>query len=315
MHGSLRFRSMKSFLHLALVMGAFVLIGCGQRSSAPPKSDSAGQQVQAQKSYPVRGVIKKVEASEKSVTIQHAEVPNYMPAMTMPFKVRDARLLEGLQPGDVVSFRLNVADESAWIDQIAKQSTAQQVVPQTRPEVRLTRNVEPLKEGDMMPDYRFTNELGQAISLNQFKGQALALTFIFTRCPMPDFCPLLSRNFSAATQQLGGMPNGTTNWHFFSISFDPHFDQPPILKAYAQRYKYDPAKWSFVTGAMIDIDAITEQFDLPVMKIGENWDHKLRTVVIDATGRIQKIFIGNQWKSDELAAEIVKGARVASSGG
>ena len=168
----------------------------------------------------------------------------------------------------------------------------------------MVRDVEPLEPGDIVPNYSFTNELGQAVSLDDFKGKALALTFIFTRCPMPDFCPLLSKRFSEAYKLLTTTPNAPTNWHFLSISFDPHFDTPAVLKNYAQRYNYDPQRWNFVTGAMIDIDAITEQFDLPIIKQGENWDHKLRTVVLDGEGRVKKIFVYNLWTTADLVDEL-----------
>jgi protein SCO1/2 len=104
------------------------------------------------------------------------------------------------------------------------------------------------------------------------------------------------------------MPNAPTNWHLLTISFDPDFDTPNVLKGYAMAFQNDPKRWNFVTGAMIDIDAITDQFSLPILKIGSEWDHKIRTVVVDATGRIQTILYGNEWKPDALVQEIIKAA-------
>ena len=97
-------------------------------------------------------------------------------------------------------------------------------------------------------DYKFTNELGQAVSLNDFRGQALAITFFYTRCPLPDYCPRLSKNFQEASQKLESLPDAPANWHFLSISFDPEFDSPAMLKAYGESYQYDPKHWSFLTG-------------------------------------------------------------------
>jgi hypothetical protein len=114
---------------------------------------------------------------------------------------------------------------------------------------RRVRDVDPLKVGDLMPDYRFTNELGRAVNLKDFKGKALALTFIFTRCPFPEFCPRMSNNFAEAYKRLMTTPNAPTNWHLLSISFDPANDTPAVLKAYAGRYNYDSNHWSFLTGA------------------------------------------------------------------
>lgn len=299
---------MKNGILLAALLLSFV--GCGERPSPEPTAQRARPRP-PQRKFTVRGIVKNVDPAEGKISIQHDEIPNYMPAMTMPFNVRDAAELEGLQVGDTISFVLHVTEDESWINHIKKQEPTAQSTPAARPSVRLIRNVEPLEEGDAMPDYRFTNQLGQAVSLSDLKGQALGLTFIFTRCPIPDFCPLMSKNFAAAHEQLLKSPQNGTNWHLFSISFDPHFDTPEVLRNYAQRYANSPTpdRWSFVTGAMIDIDAITEQFNLPVMKAGENWDHKLRTVVIDANGRIQKILIGNQWKPEEFAAEMERAMR------
>ena len=119
----------------------------------------------------------------------------------------------------------------------------------------------------------------------------------------------MSRNFAALQKKLASTPGAPTNWHLLSISFDPHYDTPEVLRKYAGLFRNTPNRWSFVTGAMIDIDAITEQLGLIVVKQGESFEHKLRTVVIDAGGKVHKIYLGNQWTADELAAEIVTAAQ------
>jgi protein SCO1 len=216
--------------------------------------------------------------------------------------------LSGLQPGDEITFRLLVTEKDGWIDQLARVGTTRSEEPPSRETFRRVREVEPLNVGDPMPDYPFTNELGSAISLGQFKGGALGLTFIFTRCPFPTFCPRLSGNFQEAAQKLAAMKG--LDWHLLSISFDPEFDKPEVLKAYARRYDYDPNRWSFATGAMIEIDAITEQLGLVFPRNQTGFDHNMRTVVIDARGRLQKVFIGNEWKVEDFVAEMVKAGQV-----
>jgi protein SCO1/2 len=258
--------------------------------------------------YAVRGVIKELKPDGKTVVIRHEEVPEYMPAMTMPFEVKDRKELAGLKPGDKVSFRMLVSDTEGWIDQVTLLGETDPGEPPPRETFRRARTVEPLEIGDPIPDYPFTNELGQAFSLGQFKGKALALTFIFTRCPFPNFCPRMSENFAGAHRQLAAMKDGPTNWHFLSLSFDPEFDTPATLKNYASRYKYDPNHWTFATGALIEIDAITEQFGLVFPREGANFNHNLRTVVIDARGRVQKVFVGNEWKVEDFVVEMVKAA-------
>jgi protein SCO1/2 len=210
-----------------------------------------------------------------------------------------------------VSFRLLVTDAEGWIDQVKVLPAATPASgPPPREEVRRVRLVEPLAVGDAVPDYPFTNELGQALRLSQFKGKALGLTFIFTRCPYPNFCPRMSGNFAEAARLLAGRPDGPTNWHLLSLSFDPDYDTPAVLREYAQRYRHDPSRWSFATGTQIEIDAITEQFGMMFAREGEFFSHNVRTVVLDAQGRVHRIFPGNEWKPPEFVAAMVQAARV-----
>lgn len=235
-----------------------------------------------------------------------------MPAMTMNLTVKDVSELENLAVGDSVTFRLNVTEDSHWIDQIVK-------VAATVPEVaaapnnpfptdegwRRVRDVEPLDIGDVMPDYSFTNELGKAVSLDEMKGKAYAFTFIYTRCPIPDFCPRMSTEFMETQRLLETMPDAPEGWRLFSITIDPEYDTVAVLKGYASRYKYDPARWSFLTSALIDITAITEQFGLMFYRPDANISHNLRTVVIDREGKVHSIIMGNTWKAEDLVTSLV----------
>jgi protein SCO1/2 len=274
-------------------------------NAAPEAHAPANRQV-----FEVTGVIQELKPQEKTVVIKHEKIPGYMEAMTMPFRIRETNELGGLQPGDPVAFRMIVTPDEGWIERLTRIERAPSTELPSIQSFRRVRDVEPLKVGDRMPDYRFTNELGRVISLGDFKGSALALTFIFTRCPFPDFCPRMSSHFQEAYQKLLGRSDAPTNWHMLSISFDPAFDTPQVLKAYGKRYQHDPQRWDFATGSLIDIDAITEQFGLAFARQGVNWDHNLRTVVIDADGKIQRILIGNTWTPEELLAEIVTAAKV-----
>jgi protein SCO1/2 len=277
------------------------------RNASVPTNQSESAEL---KTFLVNGTLRKLDPSEGTATIQHEAIPGYMPAMTMPFMVKNTNELIGLELDGPVVFRLNVTKNDSWIDKLKKAPGPTPAEPPKREPVRLVRNVEELKIGDAIPDYHFTNELGQTISLGQFKGQALALTFIFTRCPLPNFCPLMSRNFSEAYKLLTAKSGAPTNWHLLTISFDPHHDTPDVLKAFAQAYEYDPKKWNFVTGAMIDIDAITDQFNLTISVQNDQWEHKLRTAVIDAQGHVRKIIVGNQWTPEELVEDLISAAVV-----
>lgn len=262
--------------------------------------------------FQAKGIIIELLPTEKSVRIQHEAIPGYMDAMTMAFDVGSTNELAGLNPGDVVTFRLWVTERDGWIDQLQKLSLAPPIntLPPNAP-VRIVRDVEPLNPGDPLPDYQFTNQLGEAVSLSQFRGQALAITFIFTRCPFPTFCPLMSNNFRTVQDALLKNPSGPTNWQLLTLTFDPEFDTPEKLKAYATSFGCNPEHWSFLTGALIEVTALGEQFGLRFWREpSAGISHNLRTVIVDARGRVQKIIPENKWTPDELAAEIEKAARV-----
>jgi protein SCO1/2 len=296
----------------ACVMG--LTVSCVKESETmSPVAPTNTTSVTTTQVFQVKGVVVELDEDGKTVKIKHEEIPGYMGAMTMPFEARPTNELSGLAAGDTVSFRMSVTDTDGWIDQIKKLDVAQvtNTLPMTGP-FRAVRDVEPLNVGDMLPEYHFTNQLGQAVSLSQFRGKALAITFIFTRCPFPTFCPLMSRNFEEVQKKLLAQPNAPTNWHLLTISFDPEYDTPPRLKGYAKQYNADPARWSFLTGTLIDITAIAEQCGLLFWREGNDFNisHNLRTAVVDAQGRVQKILPENKWTSEDLAQEIVKAAQV-----
>lgn len=306
---------MYMFGRTSLLLTAMLLVACVDRPLAQekpveaPKPPAATAPATGLKIFTVRGVIKEIKIDGKTAVIQHEEIPGYMEAMTMPFQVKNATELADLVPGQKVTFRMIVTDKEGWIENVTVTGGAPEAIAPSLESFRRVRDVEPLKAGDLMPDYHFTNQLGKAISLGQLKGKAFAFTFIFTRCPFPDFCPRMSGNFNTAVQQLSA-PGNPANWHLLTITFDVGYDTPEKLKAYAERYDANPERWSFCTGAMIDIDAITEQFGLSFSReSGQfNFNHNMRTVVVDAAGKVQNIFIGNTWKPEQLVEALKKGA-------
>jgi protein SCO1 len=303
------------FIPALLFAALGLLIMSCEKHSAPGSSVSAPAPTN-QQIFQVKGVVVEVQLAEKSVRIRHEEITNYMGAMTMNFDVRDVKELAGLAPGDAISFRMTVTDTDGWIDQIRKlhsdfQTNAVPAKLSLPSGIRVLRDVDPLGVGDSLPDYRFTNHLGQAVNLTQFRGQALAFTFIFTRCPFPTFCPLMSNNFRAVQDALLKTPNAPTNWHLFTITFDPEWDTPERLHAYSKNYGCNPAHWSFLTGDLVEISTLAEQVGQIFARDTEGnagINHNLRTVVVDARGHVQNIIPENKWKPDELAAEIVKAA-------
>jgi protein SCO1 len=260
-------------------------------------------------SFVVNGVVKELEPDGKTVVIQHEAVSNYMAAMTMPFEVHDTNQLRGLRSGDAITFHLIVTSTEGWIDGITlrQKSPGAAPAPAAPPAVQIS-SAPGLNAEDLLPDYHFTNELGQAVSLSQYKGRVLAFTFFFTSCPFPNFCPHLTSNFAEAAAQLGQMPGAPAQWQLLSISFDPKNDTPPQLLAYASHAHYDPAHWSFLTGDPAQISGLADQFGENFWTEGGSISHNMRTVVVDARGRVRKIYPGNYWTSAELVQAMMQAA-------
>jgi len=306
-------------VRLILLFTGILLLGlsCGrspQLAEANAATSTNGSAAQTNQVFEVKGVIKDLKPDGKTVEIRHEAITNYMPAMVMPFEAKEPKELIGLKAGDQVKFRMTVTRDDVWIDQIQKLSVGNPTqLPSKEGVFHFSRDVEPLQIGDPLPEYHFTNEVEQAVSTSQFKGNAVAITFIFTRCPLPNFCPRMTSNFQEVQNKLLALTNGPANWHLLTISFDPEFDTPVILKAYAERFKADPKHWTFLTGEITEISTISGQFGQMFWKEEGALNHNLRTAVIDASGRVQKIFQGNTWTTDDMVAEIVKAAEVKAS--
>jgi protein SCO1/2 len=257
--------------------------------------------------FAAQGVVKGLDPASRTVRIAHEAISNYMAAMTMPFKVKELEPFKTLEVGDRISFRLHVTEEESWIDGISKVGAA---VAENGEPKRATppTDAQPASEVHPLLLYHFTNELGQAVSLADFRGQALAITFFFTRCPIPDFCPRLSKNFEEASAKLKAMTNAPANWHLLSVTFDPAFDTPAVLRAYAQRYHYDPAHWSFITGPQDKIAELARSSDVQFTPDSGLLNHNFRTLIIDATGHLQMVFPTGGNLSEAIVSEIVKAA-------
>jgi protein SCO1/2 len=260
------------------------------------------------RSFTVKGKIIALEPDGLTAVIQHEVIPNYMDAMTMPFRARTTNELSGLQPGDIVTFRLLVSDSESWVDSVRKTGRATAPIPSTTPTPVSQPPAKPINVVDGLSAYTFTNEFGQPLNFRRFQGQAIGLTFFFTRCPIPDFCPRLTKNFASASRKLESMPNAPTNWHFFSISFDTQADSPAVLRAYANAYGYNSNRWTFLTASPDTIDAITRNFGFNFKPDEGLFTHSFLTVVLDKNGFWQAAWPIGGDTSGNLVQEILKGA-------
>jgi len=254
--------------------------------------------------YVVRGMLKEVKPSEHQLVIAHDEIPNFMKAMTMPFNVKDSSLLKQVTPGQMIRFTLHVKENESWIDNI-ESVTASQPTSSKNMQAGTQPTTTAVKQNPLR-SYKFTNELGQQLSLDDFRGQAIALTFFFTRCPIPEFCPRLSRNFQEVQRRLKATGNAPTNWHLLSVTFDPAHDTPEVLKAYATSYGYDPAHWSFLTGTQDKITQLARQCDVQFNPDNGLINHNFRTLIIDAANRLQMIFPTSGDISGSIVGELIK---------
>ena len=260
--------------------------------------------------FAVRGVVKNVEPEDGRVIIAHEAIPGFMDAMTMPFRVSDPTNLAAIRSGDSVSFRLFVTEDQGWIDNIVKipaKSVSSATATDREPAGSALPTNAPHPRHPLL-DYAFTNELGQAVRLGDFRGQVLAMTFFFSRCPIPDYCPRLMKNFEQASRKLRNMPGALTNYHFLSVTFDPEFDTPARLKAYAESIPYDASRWSFLTGPSDKVAELARLSDMKYEREGAFFNHDLRTLIIDGNGRLRMIFPLGGNLSEAIVQEMLKAA-------
>jgi protein SCO1/2 len=278
---------------LIVVLVGFLALSCS-------KKDQSTDVV----TFALRGEVMAIDTARLRIVISHEEIPDYMPAMTMPFKVKDRELLRGLSAGDSVGATLAVSRTESWLESLAPLRRGESVSTLSPDQVRLAQV---LREGDEVPDVRLVNQDGREIKFSDFRGKSLAVTFIYTRCPLPDFCIRMSNQFARVQKSLKGDGILNGRWHLMSVSFDPKFDRPAVLKRYAAEYGADFSSWDFVTDGDTAGPVIRRLADGLGLEYSEDEgliDHNLRTVLIDTEGKLVKVITGNEWKPEEVAAEI-----------
>jgi protein SCO1/2 len=262
---------------------------------------ACGRQEPPPKQYELKGQILAVKPESQELLVKHDDIKGFMPAMTMPYKVEDASALEGRQPGDLITATLVVGETSAHLSSITKTGHAAIEVPTTQPEVSVFDMV---KEGAPVPDAKLVDEDGTPRPLASYKGHRLVLTFIYTRCPDPEFCVLMNQQFSVLQKTIASTPK-LSDVQLLSISFDPDFDTPAVLKDYAGIQRADPKVWHFATGSKADITQLASHFGVTATSNGTPvLIHNLGTAVIDAQGRLVKLHSTNKWTPAEVLAEL-----------
>lgn len=248
------------------------------------------------RSYTVTGVVTASPADGR-VMVAHDDIPGFMPAMTMPFALRPVDPVPALTVGDRVRFTLKVGEEATWAEgfSVVGRDEAVAAALSGRPATATSR----IKKGDALPGVSLVTQAGSPFTTSAFDGQVTAVTFIFTRCPMPEFCPLMVKRFQHLQRAMASEP-GLDDARLLAISLDPTFDTPPVLDAYAKAMQADPARWTFVTGAPDEITRLTRAFAVHVERNGVLLDHTLATAVIGPDGRLVEMWRGNGWTADEV---------------
>jgi protein SCO1/2 len=256
-----------------------------------------------EKRFELKGKIVAVEPEKHQVTVSHEDIKGYMPGMTMPFTVRDRIDLKELAPNDTLTATLVVDGSHTWLEDL--------IVSRVSADSSAMPAVTIAKEGDEVPNFTLRNQNNREIHIRDYRGKTLLLTFIYTRCPVPDYCALMSDNFAQIDRALGENPQVYEKTHLLSISIDPGYDTPAVLKSYGaahtERYENETfAHWEFAGGTSEQVKKIAEYFGLTYFPEKDQIIHALRTVIVSPDGKIIRIYSGNDWKPDEVAEEMKK---------
>lgn len=260
-----------------------------------------------EREYELRGQVLAVDTARRELTVKHEDIRGFMPGMTMPFRVEDAPAMASAKPGDLIRATLVVEDAAGYLKNVTTTGSAPLAEAPPAPRMDL------LQPGEAVPDAAFVDSTGAARRLSDWRGKAIAVTFIYTRCPVPNFCPLMDRHFGEVQRTLLEDAQLAARAHLVSISFDPAYDTPTVLAAHAKKAGADPRTWTMLTGERKEVDAFGSRLGVSIIPDEASAPeivHNLRTAVIDPEGRLVKIFNGGDWTPGELL-DALKGASVA----
>lgn len=255
--------------------------------------------------YPVTGLVLSVDAPHATVLVSHDPIPNYMDAMTMPYRVDDPRVLANLKPGERIKFTLVVGKSSSYISNVhvLEYDSMERDPAQVRrltildEAMRAKAGSSMLKIGEIVPNFSLIDQANRSVALSEFRGKVVAITFIYTRCPLPDYCIRLSNNFAKLQKRFEDRPN--SDLVLLSITFDPEHDQPEVLKKYAEQWKAKE-NWHFLTGPLAAVKQVCGMFGMNFWPDEGLMTHSLRTVVLDREGTMVANLEGNQYTAVQL---------------
>jgi len=281
---------------------SLLLVFCflGQACQKKPEATAAA----TGRRYEVKGKVVAVDKAKHRVTLDHEEIPGYMEAMIMPYTLKDEQILSELAPGDQLQATLVVDANSSWLENV----TFTRASPSASGTNSSVATSEP-KPGDAVPNFSLVNQDAKSIRIHGYRGKALLLTFIYTRCPQPEYCTLMSTNFAAIDKELQKDAALYEKTHLLSISFDPAYDTPKVLRSYGAAHTGNFNKetfkhWEFATGKPEQVKEIAQFFGLTYMQETNEIVHSLKTAIITPEGRLYKLYSGNDWKPEEVLNDL-----------
>jgi protein SCO1/2 len=288
--------------YFTLILFSSLLFTASCRTSQTQSSNASAEA----KRYALKGTVVAVDKAKKKATVKHEEIPGYMDAMTMDFPIREDWVWEDLTAGADIFAELVVDNDGYWLEKIGIVAAPNP----NQPPIPAREDVAQI--GNQVPDFTLTNQDGKRINLKDYRGKALAITFIYSRCPVPTYCILMSKHFSDLANQLNGNAELKDKIRLLSVSFDPNTDTPAKLKEYGQGYLGKDAKpdftvWQLATGTDKEVKAVADFFGLRY-EVDPNdktqFAHSLRTIVITPEGKVQRVFSGNEWTPNDLLREL-----------
>jgi protein SCO1 len=262
------------------------------------------------KRYSLKGTVISIDKNAGTANIDNEPIKGFMESMVMPYTIKPASMLDQLQAGDSITADVVVEPDKYWLENVTITGHSQS--PAAKPAASLHIPA----PGDDVPDFNLINQSGTRISLHQYRGQTLLLTFIYTRCPFPDFCPRVSHEFASIDKQVHDDPARYGKTHLLSISFDPAHDTARALRVYGFSCagSHDPAlfnRWEFAAIPQAELPQFADYFALSYKDEGGLITHSLSTAVISADGRIYKWYRGADWQASDLLQDIASASHVA----
>jgi protein SCO1 len=287
---------------LALLLA---LLPAACRQSAKPDAQNTRR-------FSLRGIVREVDATRSQVTVEHEAIEGYMQGMTMDFPVRDdPQVLRLLRPGDRIDATLVVEKERFWLEKLLTrgfvETHAAPTVTAVAPAKDSSRSsfVTPVPNrgvqvGDAVPDFALKDQTGATVRLSQLRGEPVAVTFIYTRCPIATACPMTTAKFSKLDAMLAQKKFG----HLLVITVDPEHDTPGVLADYAKKAGADPKRWKFLTGSPQDVARVASSFGVLYYPEHGQMIHSQAVAVLDPQGRISTIYYGETWQPEHILRDL-----------